>query len=106
MNMDAIAWRDESSSSYHYKLQINNIKHGEKIEFSKLFKEWSECSFGWNWKKNSEIKILVKKFNSEREWVQWAKSCPVKITEYKYYAGKEIFIQRSCKTRKKRKQNG
>jgi len=103
MNMECVAWKDETSDSLKYKIQVNNIKHGEKTEFSRLFKEWEEFCFGWNLKQNSEVKILIKSFKSEREWEHWAKVCPVKIVEYKYRAGKEVYIQRSCKTRKKRK---
>lgn len=100
--MDAFAWRNEYSTDYEYKLQVNDIKHGDKTTFSKLFKEWHEQSQGWNWKKNTEVKILIKKFKSEKEWIEWAKKCPIKIVELKYRAGKETQIQRSCKTRKKR----
>ena len=102
MKMDAYAWRNELSESYEYKIQVNDIKHGDKTTFSKLFKEWQEKAQGWNWKSNTEVKILAKTFNSEKEWIDWAKKCPIKIIEIKYRAGKETQIQRSCKTRKKR----
>ena len=100
--MDAYAWRNEYSDGYEYKLQVNEIKHGDKTTFVKLFKEWHQLSEGWNIKNNTEIKILIRKFGSEQDWIQWAKKCPVKIMEIKYRSGKEMKIQRSCKTRKKR----
>ena len=105
MKMDAQAWRSEYSDDYEYKLQVNDIKHGDKTTFSKLFKEWHTYSEGWNIRDKTELKILKRTFKSEREWVEWAKKCPIKIVEIKYRAGKETQIQRSCKTRKKRAKN-
>lgn len=105
MKMDAYAWRNETSDGYEYKIQVNDIKHGDKSTFTKLFKEWQPFAQGWNIKQNTEIKILIKQFQSENDWVQWAKSCPIRIVELKYRAGKETQIQRSCKTRKKRASN-
>jgi len=105
MKMDACAWRNEYTNEYEYKLQINEIKHGDKTTFSKLFKEWKQFADGWNVNNKNEVKILIKKFSSEKEWIEWAKKCPIKIVEVKYRAGKEVRIQRSCKTRKKRAKN-
>jgi len=102
MKMDAQAWRSEFSDIYEYKIQVNNIKHGDKSTFTKLFKEWDVSGEGWNVKENTELKILKKTFTSERDWKEWAKKCPIKVVEYKYRAGKETIIQHSCKTRKKR----
>jgi hypothetical protein len=105
MKMIASAWRTEIAEQHEYKLQVEDIKHGDKKTFSKLFSEWREFAQGWNNSKNTEIKILVKTFKSEKEWAEWAKKCPVKIVEIKYRAGKRTEIQRSCKTRKKREKN-
>lgn len=90
MKMDAHAWRTEKGGTFEYKLQINNIKHGEKSLFSKLFSDWKEC--GWGWTKDSEIKIMIKDFNSESEWKKWAKKCPVTIEEIKDKSNKTIRI--------------
>jgi hypothetical protein len=105
MKMHASAWRTEQTEGYNYTIQINDIKHGDKTEFKKLFSEWRVKGNGWNVKENTEVKILTKDFNSEKDWVEWAKKCPIKIVEVKYRAGKEKKIQRSCKTRKKRASN-
>ena len=105
MKMDACAWRNENSDDYEYKLQVNDIKHGDKRMISELFKEWRINATGWNINQNTQIKILVRKFNSEKEWVEWAKKCPIRIIEIKYRAGTEKRIQHSCKTRKKRVSN-
>ena len=60
MKMDAYAWRNDSNS-YEYKIQVNDIKHGDKTTFSKLFKEWQENGYGWNIKKGEchEKKIIT-----------------------------------------------
>jgi hypothetical protein len=100
--MNASAWRAEQEEGYCYTLQINDLKHGDKTEFRKLFSDWRIKGNGWNVKQNTEIKILIKSFQSEKEWIEWAKKCPIKIVEFKYRAGEEKQIQRSCKTRKKR----
>ena len=104
--MIASAWRTELTEQHEYKLQVEDIKHGDKKTFSKLFAEWKEFAQGWNFQKNTEVKILVKTFKSEKEWADWAKRCPVQITEVKYRAGKRTEVQRSCKTKKKREKNG
>ena len=101
--MDAYAWRKEFSQKYEYKIQINNIKHGDKKTYSQIFKEWEEN--GWGWKSDSEFRILTRTFKDEKEWIQWAKVCPIKIIEVKYRSGREVKIQRSCKKRKKREKN-
>jgi hypothetical protein len=103
MKMDACAWRAEYSEDYTYKLQIDDIKKGDKTTFNELFKDWHESAYGWN-EKGGGIKILTKSFETEKDWVEWAKKCPVKIVEVKYRSGKEVRIQRSCITRKKRVQ--
>jgi hypothetical protein len=102
MKMDAYAWRIEYTEDYTYKLQIDEIKHGDKSTFSVLFNGWEEKAAGWNVKNNTQVKIISKSFKTEKEWLEWAKKCPIKILEVKYRAGKETLIQRSCKTRKKR----
>ena len=102
MKMDIQAWRSEYQDVYEYKVQISNIKHGDKTTLSQLFKEWHISREGWNLHDKSEIKLLKKVFDSEKHWKEWAKKCPIKVVEYKYRAGKETLIQHSCKTRKKR----
>lgn len=102
MKMDAAAWRSESEKEYVYVLQVNNIKHGDKSSFTKLFSDWKISAHGWNLKENTQLIILRKQFISERDWKEWAKKCPIKVIEYKYRAGKQTLIQHSCKTRKKR----
>ena len=104
--MDAYAWRNDVHA-YEYKIQLNDIKHGDKTTISRLFKDWEENGYGWNIKQKTELKILKKTFQSEKDWLSWAKKCPIKIVEIKYRSGKEVQIQHSCKTRKKRaKKNG
>jgi hypothetical protein len=101
MKMDGSAWRDDADG-FVYKLQVNDIKHGDKNILNKLFKEWNITGHGWNIKDSSEVKIFKKEFKSEAEWVEWAKQCPFKVVEKKYRAGVVKEIQHSCKTRKKR----
>lgn len=102
MKMLANAWRDELAEKYKYKIQINDIKHGDKLLFTKLFKEWGLFAEGWNTANSSQMRIVTKDFKNEKEWVEWAKKCPVKIVEIKYRSGKQIEIDRFKKPRKKR----
>ena len=102
MKMDAAAWRSEVDKEYIYVLQVNNIKHGDKTTLTKLFSDWRVSAHGWNIKENTQLMILKRQFSSEKHWKEWAKSCPIKVIEYKYRAGKSKLIQHSCKTRKKR----
>lgn len=105
MNINLAAWRSDQHDEYVYVVQVTNIKHGDNNFISKLFVDWRVVSHGWNLKSNSKLLILNKMFNSESEWKEWAKKCPVKLLEYKYRAGKQKIIQHSCKTRKKRTSN-
>ncbi len=102
MNLNLSAWRSDQHEEYVYVVQISNIKHGDNGVISKLFDDWKIVSHGWNIKSDSKLLILNKRFDSEKEWKEWAKKCPVKLLEYKYRAGKQKVIQHSCKTRKKR----
>lgn len=105
MNMDIAAWRSDQHDDYVYVVQINDIRHGDKSVISRIFGEWRTVSEGWNIKNNSRILILDKKFMSQKDWLEWAKKCPVKLIEYKYISGRKVAIQLSCKTRKKRESN-
>lgn len=105
MNMDVVAWRSEQHDGHVYVIQVTDIKHGDKTTITKLFQDWKTVSEGWNIKNNSKILIMNKKFNSEKDWKDWAKTLPIKLVEYKYRAGKKTAIQLSLKTRKKREKN-
>lgn len=105
MIMNASAWRSEQHDGYVYVVQINEIKHGDNSVISNIFENWKKSSEGWNLKNNSRILILTKKFNSEKEWKEWAKTLPFKMVEYKYRAGKQKVIELSCKSKKKREKN-
>ena len=103
MKMDGSAWRDDAEEGYVYKLQVRDIKHGDKNVLNKLFKEWNISAQGWNMNDSSEVKIFKKQFKSEAEWVEWAKQCPFKVVEKKYRAGVVKEIQHSCKTKTRKK---
>ena len=103
MKMYGCAWKKDQDS---YAVQINDVKHGDKTTITKLFKDWNQSGTGWNIKNGDRLFIFTKQFKTEKEWLAWAKTCPFKLEEVKYRAGKEKRIQLTCKTRKKRGQNG
>ena len=105
MNMDVAAWRSEQHEDHVYVIQISDIKHGDKNLITKVFSDWKTVSEGWNLKTDSKILIMNKKFHSQKDWLEWAKKCPIKLVEYRYRSGKQVTIQLSCKTRKKRVSN-
>jgi hypothetical protein len=102
MKMYGCAWKEDGE----YSVQVSEVKHGEKTTLTKLFKDWRQTATGWNFKSGEQLFIFRKQFNTEKEWLVWAKAVPFKLEEVKYRAGKEKRIQLTCKTRKKRGQNG
>ena len=98
MKMYGCAWKDQEC----YAVQVNDVKHGDKKIITNLFKGWDQKGFGWNVKSGEQLFIFTKQFSNEKEWLSWAKTCPFKLVEKKYRAGKEKEIQLTCKTRKKR----
>lgn len=102
MRMDAKAWRTHSDFGYIYKVQINDIEFKTRKVVDYIFKDWKQSGYGWNLISKNEVKLFTKQFKTEKEWIDWAKKCPIKLFEIKIRDGKEKLIQLSCKTRKKR----
>lgn len=91
--MQVCAWResvDETDDNLVYKVQV--AKFVSKKEIKDLFKDWSENAIGWNVKENYRIIIFKKSFKSKEEWINWAKTFPTTVVEYKYRAGEEKTI--------------
>lgn len=99
MKMYAYAWKNYSNV---YCLQINDVKKGDKTELKKLVKEWRESASGWNIKSGDQFFIYNKEFESQKDWLTWAKKFPIKLFEIKIKSGKEEVVQLTCKDRKKR----
>ena len=102
MKMYAHGWKKDGNV---YAVQVNEIKHGEKKEVKNLFKDWKESCYGWNVKSGNIIIVFSKEFEDQKEWLMWAKKCPIKLSELKVKSGKEELIQLSCKEKKKRVKN-
>ena len=99
MKMYAHGWKKDGNV---YAVQINEIKHSDKKQVRNLFKEWNESSIGWNIKNGDFIFVFSKQFKDQKEWLSWAKKCPIALTEIRVKAGKEEKIQLSGKEKKKR----
>ena len=99
MKMYAHGWKRDGNV---YAVQVNEVKHGEKKELTKVFKDWKESSIGWNIKSGDFIIVYSKEFKDQKEWLSWAKACPIKLTEIKVKNGKEEKIQLSGKEKKRR----
>jgi hypothetical protein len=101
MKMYACGWKKYDNE---YAVQVNEIKKGDKTELKKLFKDWSESSIGWNAKNGHELIIYCKKFENQKEWLSWAKKCPIKLSEVKVKSsGESEYVQLSCKEKKRGK---
>lgn len=102
MKMYATGWKKDGNT---YAVQVSNIKHGEKREVKSIFKDWKESSVGWNVKNGDLIIVFNKEFSDQKDWLTWAKKCPITLTEIKVRSGKEEKIQLSGKEKKKRAKN-
>lgn len=101
MKMYACGWKKYDNV---YAVQVNDIKKGDKAELKKVFKDWNESSVGWNAKNGNELIIFCKQFENQKEWLSWAKKCPIKLSEIKVKSsGKQEYVQLSCKDKKRGK---
>lgn len=100
MKMYACGWKKDGNT---YAVQVNEIKHGDKKEVKTIFKDWNESSVGWNAKNGDMLIIFCKDFKDQKDWLTWAKKCPIKLFEIKTKSGKEEKVQLTCKTKEKRK---
>lgn len=102
MKMYAYGWKKYDNI---YTIQLNDVKQGDKAEIKKVFKDWSESGFGWNVKDGNKLLFFSKPFNDQKDWLAWAKECPIKITEIRARSDKEEYIELNYKTKKKRAKN-
>lgn len=102
MKMYAHGWKRDGNV---YAVQINDVGNGDKKEIQKIFKDWHQSSVGWNIKNGEHIIIFCREFSDQKEWLCWAKKCPIKLTEVKFRGSKEELVQLSCKEKKKRDKN-
>lgn len=101
MKMYAFGWKKYDNV---YAVQVNDIKKGDKTELKKLFKDWNESGVGWNSKNGDELIIYSKQFDNQKEWLSWAKKCPIKLSEVKVKStGDQEYVQLSCKEKKRGK---
>lgn len=96
--MIASAWKREENK---YAIQINDVKKSDKQELKKMFKEWNQMSIGWNLDKDYEIYIYTKPFRDQKEWLEWAKTCPIQIIELKQKSDSVEKVQINCKKKKR-----
>jgi hypothetical protein len=97
--MYACAWKSYANV---YSLQVNEVKQSDKSELKKLFKEWKQSATGWNMKNGDQFLVYNKEFEDQKEWLKWAKTCPIKLFEIKVKRDKEEKVQLTCKNKKKR----
>lgn len=100
MKMHANAWKKYDNI---YAVQVNEIKQSDKTELKKIFKGWEESCIGWNIKSGDQLVIYNKDFVDQKDWLEWAKKCPIKLVEIRYRDGKEQQIQLTGKTKKRGK---
>ena len=82
--MEATAWREPSArdGNYWYRVQVNNVTGRSVGKVEKVFGDWKSSGYGWNIKTNYKVLIYRKNFQSEKEWLQWAKQFPYKLVEF------------------------
>lgn len=97
MKMYANAWKKDGNI---YTVQVNEIKQGDKTELKKIFKDWNESGIGWNVKNGDQLILFSKPFEDQKEWLSWAKKCPINLVEIRYRSGKEQKVQLTGKKKR------
>lgn len=83
--MIAEAWKYDNSENYTYRIQIR--ENLTKKQISELFEGWRQAGYGWNIKEGGKINIFQREFSSEESWLEWVKSFPLSVVEYRTRAG-------------------
>lgn len=99
MKMYAYGWKKDGDT---YSVQVNDVKQGDNSELKKVFKGWKESANGWNIKNGSRLVVYNKSFCDQKEWLEWAKKCPIDLTEIKVKLGVEQRVQLNKKKRAKK----
>jgi len=81
--MEATAWKEDYYADGHrYRLQVNNVSDGRSVrKLRSAVSDWQESGSGWNPASKSEVLIFSKEFDTEQEWLKWAKHFPYKLVE-------------------------
>ena len=80
--MEASAWRESVYGDEHlYRLQIDNVTGRSLGKVEKVCENWNNAGYGWNPKTNYKILMFTKKFETQDEWLEWAKQFPYKLVE-------------------------
>jgi hypothetical protein len=99
MKMYAFGWKKYENI---YTVQVNEINQKDKTDLKKIFKDWNESGIGWNLKSGDKMMFFSKPFKDQKEWLSWAKECPIKLTEVRAKANKDEYVELNFKTKKKR----
>ena len=82
--MEAIAWREpKSDRGYVYRIQIDGLSTRTEKKVLRVCSEsqWKDAGRGWNPATQKTILILCKTFQTEEEWISWAKEFPYPLKE-------------------------
>ena len=105
--MEASAWLEtKPEEGYNYRLQINNISSSNLKKVERVCSSWRTAGYGWNPDTKDKILIYAKKFNTKREWLNWAKQFPFKLVELNSKGDPKpvrLGVHHSQKMRKRRK---
>lgn len=105
--MQAFAWKlsTEHKKSLEYMLQINNISDKRtKKETLKALQGWKKFGEGYNSNNKNELLIFIRKFDTIKEWIKWAKKFPFNLQELnKNNKPKPIKLGLQSQKRKRRK---
>jgi hypothetical protein len=80
--MEATAWKEDyCEERVRYRLQVNNIDGRAVKKLKKSMNDWQESGTGWNPTSQSRVLLFSKEFDTEQEWINWAKHFPFKLVE-------------------------
>ncbi len=79
--MEAKAWKEDYPEGCRYRLQIDGVSGRSMTKVQTLVHDWSVTGTGWNPETKTQVLLYFKDFQTEKEWLKWAKHFPYKLIE-------------------------
>lgn len=83
--MTVQAWKFTDNDVVTYRIQTDENLTKKQLE--ELFNGWRQSGYGWNIKSGKKINIFQKDFANEIAWLEWVKSFPLSVVEYRTRGG-------------------
>ena len=80
--MEATAWKEDyCGDKPRYRLQVSDVPSRTVKKLQKFVSGWNKTGTGWNPVNRTALLLFSKEFETEKEWLEWAKHFPYKLVE-------------------------